>query len=100
MPFPYFHGLCGFLVSRQDWFLFPFTPGNGLSQNGTLWERCRSEDAAAHHRPLLRPSRDRDKREDEESQEAREAAKAKKQHQEPDSLMAELIKRKEKWREK
>ena len=60
------------------------------------WERRRREDAAACPQPLLRPSRDRDEREDEELQEAREGLKAEKQQQEPASLMAELIKRKEK----
>lgn len=59
------------------------------------WERCRREDVAAGCRPLLCPSGDRDEREDGGLQEAREALKAKKQQQEPNSMMAELIKRKE-----
>lgn len=100
MPLPYFRSLCGFRDSRQDWFLFPFTPGNGLSQNGARWERCRRGDAAGRCRPPPHPSGDRDERADAELQEAREARKAEKQKQEPDSLMAELVKRKEKWREK
>jgi len=51
------------------------------------------EDAAARCRPPLHPSGDREKRGDDERQEAREALKAMRQQQEPDSLMAELIKR-------
>lgn len=97
MPFPDFHGLCGFLVSQQVWFIFLFTLGNRPSQTAPAGSDAGE---AAHCRPLLCPSRDRGDRGDEELQETCEAPKAKKQQQEPNSLVAELIESREKLRQK
>lgn len=97
MSFPDFHGLCGFLVSQQVWFIFLFTLGNSLSQTAPAGSDAGE---AAHCQPLLCLSRDRGDRGDEELREAGEAPKAKKQQREPNSLVAELIKRKEKLRQK